>query len=253
MKDAKREILLKVSRGQLTPEAAAAELEQIESPEPEPEPEHTASRSATDLERVRIVARMGSVKVYGDSTVREAVAEGPHRAHREGGTLVIEAGDETADGFTFGRGRVRFGIDEERRLQVRMNPALRLDAELSAGSLRIEGIGGPIRAEIQAGSARIDGFNAPLELDVRAGSVNAWGRLDEGASRVRCQAGSVNINLRHGSSVRVRARTSHGRVRLPDGRSSVGIGGGRQEAVVGSGRGTLDIESEMGSVNVRED
>ena len=250
MKDARREILLKVSLGEITPEAAARQLDGIE-PESAPEAVRTEVAPASDLLRVRIVTRMGSVTVVGDSSVREAIADGPHRAHREGETLVIEADDDSRAGFRFGGGRRHFEDEARRRLRVRMNPALALDSDVSAGSLRVEGVRGPIRAKTQAGSTRIAEFNGPLDLDVQAGSVNAWGRLTEGASHVRCQAGSVNINLQHGSSVRVRARTSMGRVNLPDGRS-VGRGA-HQETVIGDGRATLDIDSEMGSVNVIAD
>jgi DUF4097 and DUF4098 domain-containing protein YvlB len=124
-----------------------------------------------------------------------------------------------------------------------MNPNLPLEVEAQAGSLRIRDVTGPIRAEVQAGQTRIEGFAAPLQLNARAGSVRASGRLDQGASRVSCEAGSVKLLLDPSSSVRVTARTTLGSISVM----------GRQEQgawVIGDGQATLDVETTMGSVRV---
>jgi len=51
-----------------------------------------------------VVRALGSADIIGDPSVREAVAEGPHIARREGDTLVIEGDDEfdMRSGFMFG-------------------------------------------------------------------------------------------------------------------------------------------------------
>jgi hypothetical protein len=248
MEDAKREILSRVANGTLTAQEAAVELQELEGGG---QPAASAVADApppTDLARVRVVASMGSVVILGDESVHEAVADGPQRAHREGDTLVIDSIDDES-GFTFGP--VRFGLDvRERRLLVRMNPNLPLDAEVQAGSLRIHGVKSPIRAVVQAGSTRIEGFSAPVDLDVQAGSVKAGGLLSSGTSRIRCQAGTVSVDLDPRSSVRISAHTSLGRVSLPDTQPVSGIGAGTSQAQVGDGGGTLDIQNEMGSVTV---
>jgi hypothetical protein len=249
MEDAKREILLKVSRGELTPQEAAVELEVLET-EQQPTPPPIPVKAAGGLRKVRIVNNMGTVSVVGDPSVQEAVAEGPHKARRDGDILVIEA-DEDAGGFVFETGRRwRFGAGDQRRLNIRMHPDLELEADVSAGSLRIEGIKGPIGADVQAGSVKIFDFESPLHLDVQAGSVKASGRLTAGKSTISCQAGSVKIDLLRGSDVRVKARAQLGKVTMPDGTRSVSIGGGAREWISGSGTASLDIEAEMGSVQV---
>jgi hypothetical protein len=250
MKDTKREILAKVAAGTLTAQEAALELEELDSPVRSPEP--VVPPLDGGVTRVRVVASMGSVTVIGDESVREAVADGPHVAKREGDALVIESrdGDEIASHFTFG-GKGRLGLDvREWKLTVRMNPRLALDAEVQAGTLAVRGIRAPIRAEVQAGSTKIEDFTYPIDLDVQAGSVKAYGRLTEGASRIQCQAGSVKIDLDPTSSVKIKAKTSLGRISLPDVPSVVGLGSSGSQAQIGAGAATLDIDAELGSVQV---
>jgi hypothetical protein len=50
--------------------------------------------------------------------------------------------------------------------------------------------------------------------------------------------------------VKISARTSFGKLSLPDVPTVTGIGGGTANAQLGAGAGTLDIDSEMGSVTV---
>jgi len=250
MEDDRRQILDKVRLGELSPQEAALELQDLEASVIRPVTT-VAPAAPGGLARVRVVHEMGSVTVLGDASVAEAVADGPHTARRDGDALIIES-EVTSRGFTFGGGRVRIGIDE-RRLVIRMNPALALDVDIHAGSLKVDGIPGPISGEVQAGSVVLDGFCAPLNLSVHAGSLKATGVLANGLSRVRCTAGSVKIHLSAGSDVRIVARTSMGKISLPDATLVGGIGAIRREAVIGAGKATLEIEAELGSVAVTAD
>jgi hypothetical protein len=250
MNETKREILAKVAAGTMTAQEAALELEELEASAAFPEPSPTPTVGG--VTRVRVVASMGSVTVVGDESVREAVAEGPHVAKREGDVLVIQSReeDEIASHFTFG-GKGRFGLDvRDWKLTVRMNPRLALDAEVQAGSLVVRGIRAPIRAEVQAGSAKLEDFTFPIDLDVQAGSVKGHGRLTEGTSRIRCQAGSVKLELDPTSSVKIRAKTSLGRVSLPGVSAVAGLRSNGSQAQVGAGASTLEIDAEFGSVQV---
>jgi len=249
--DFKREILAKVAAGTLTAQEAALELEELDASANSPEPSPTPTDG--EVARVRVVAGMGSVTVVGDESVREAVADGPHVARRDGDVLVIESREEDEIGshFTFGGHRGRFGINvREWKLTVRMNPLLALDAEVQAGALIVRGIRAPIRAEVQAGSAKLEDFTFPIDLDVQAGSVKGYGRLTEGTSTIRCQAGSVKLELDPASSVKIVAKTSLGRISLPGGPSVAGLGSSGSQAQIGAGAATLDIASEFGSVQV---
>jgi hypothetical protein len=233
----RREILSRVAAGTITPEEAAARLDAI-SREPE-EPE-------TAIHRVRVIKSLGTTEIIGDANVRDAVAEGQHRARIEGDTMIIE-GQMIEEWGSFFFGHPHSGGAE--RLVVRVNPSLSLDLQVQAGTVRVRGVEGPIRADLQAGSATIDGFSKPLDLTVQAGSVRASGRLDDGESRIACDAGSVNLYLERGSSVQMKARAHMGKVVLPGSTGALGA----LDATVGGGAASLLIETNMGSVKVTAD
>ena len=236
----RREILSRVAAGTITPEEAAGQLDAINQGEGDQQTIH----------RVRIVKRLGAAEIIGDPAVRDAVAEGRHRARIDDDQMIIEGetGDEPGSFIT----RTWFGFPEHMsgdRLVVRVNPSLAIDLHLQAGSGRIRGVEGPIRADIQAGSATIDGFRNPLNLTVQGGSIQATGRLADGESRIACDAGSVNLHLERGSSVRLNARAHMGKVSLPGEAGARGA----QDVTIGDGTASLIIETNMGSVKVTAD
>ena len=246
MEDARREILKQVAAGQLSPEQAARDLDELESRGPIVASTQIAGGPAA---RIRVVRTAGSAEIVGDFAVQEAVAEGHHSARRDGDTLVIEGEENSAElpGFRFSwRRGYQFRLGDVRPLRVRVNPDLPLEIEAQAGSLRVLGVRAPIRAEVQAVQTRIDGFASPFELSAQAVSVRASGRLDHGTSRIKCEAGAIRVHLQQGSSVRVTARTMLGRVSV-DGRAD------QDGWVIGSGEATLDIDVTMGAVRVSAD
>ncbi len=256
MSDERRDILNAVAEGRLSPEEAAeqlAEWDRREASEPE-----RAEMAPGGVARVRISARYRKARVIGDPSVLEAVAEGPHTVRRDGDTLVIDSDEEGelgAEPFWFRFGERSWPRARERHLTVRVNPGLPLEADSTAGSLWVTGIRAALRVEVFAGSARLEEVAGPLDVVTHAGSVQIRSRIDRGASRIRCEAGSVNLQLDEGSSVRIRARSVLGRVLLPEPVGSArgdswGLSDSR-EVTVGDGAATLDIETNMGSVAVR--
>ena len=261
MKDQKRGILTEVAAGRITPEEAANRLEELEAETPK-------SSVATSVEtppppqpdgpvkRVKVISSIGTAEIIGDPTVAFVVAEGTHRARQEGDTMIIEhAPFEESNHFVFGRSGRRFvinGLDvHDRRVTIRINPDLPLTASIAAGSLRVSGCHSTIDAEVQAGSCRIDDFCAPLNIHVQAGSVSARGRLDAGDSTIRCEMGTVKVHFTQGSSVRVSARSTLGRVSAEsEGDDAVVLGEGGKQVTFGSGKGTLNIDTTMGSVKL---
>ena len=236
----RREILSQVAAGTISPEEAAAQLDAINQREGE---QHA-------IQRVRIVKRLGAAEIVGDPAVRDAVAEGRHRARIDGDLMIIEGetGDEPGSFIT----RTWLGFPEHMsgdRLVVKVNPSLAIELQVQAGSARVRGVDGAIRADVQAGSATIDGFRSPLNLTVQGGSIQATGRLDDGESRIACDAGSVNLHLERGSNVRMNARAHMGKVTLPGEAGARGA----QDAIVGDGTASLVIETNMGSVKVTAD
>ena len=313
-----------VAEGRLRPEEAAALLDQADDAEqgegsahdePSEEPgsprgERAAGQTAappadSGVKRVRVVGNFRAARVVADPTIREAIAEGPHRARREGDLLVIESAFDEDDlpGFVFNRGMRNWRLnipsdiigragrpprpprppraprpprpprgaadwtraEEEdapwsRRswnsdeLTVRMRPDLPLEVELSAGTLRVDGLTGPVRLDVRAGSARVEHVRGPIEAMVAAGSLRVEALLTQGASRIRAEASSVRVNLERGSSVVLRARPDMSKLTLPGHGviGSLGIGE-RQEVKIGDGAATLDIDATMSKIQVTAD
>jgi hypothetical protein len=251
MKDLQREILSQVAAGTLSAEEGAARLEALETEPIAP----TASRPSpipnggTGVKQVRVFARLGNTEIIGDTAVSYAVAEGPHKARQEGDAMIIEQAPLDGEvGFEFSRpeGRIRIpSVDIGGKLTVRMNPALALSAKTQAGNLQINGVKGPVTAEVQAGNCDIADFRGPMTLKVMAGNITARGRLDSGASSIRCQMGEVRVVLDRASSVRIRARTTMGEISFENVEPT-----GKSEVTIGSGAGTLDCDCTMGTIRV---
>jgi putative adhesin len=251
MKDLQREILNQVAAGTISAEEAAARLEALDS---DPAAASTsrpspAAAAAGRIKQVRVVSRLGNTEITGDPTVSYAVAEGPHKAREEGDTMLIEQSPlDDAATFEFSRpqGLIRIPrVDVGGKLTVRMNPALPLAVKTQAGNVRVIGVHGSLAAEVQAGNCDIAEFRGPISLKVTAGNVTARGRLDGGASTIRCQMGEVRVVLDKASSVRIRARTTMGEVAF----ENVGASG-RNEVTLGSGAGTLDCDCTMGTIRI---
>jgi hypothetical protein len=261
MKDLQREILSQVAAGTITAAEGAARLESLgTSGRPvaaiSAPPPPAALPSAPATRQVKVISQFGSAEIVGDPSVAFAVADGPHRARQDGETMVIEHvpfGDD--DSFSFGDGGRRIvvnGLNVQRRtLTVRMNPDLALLASVQAGNVRIVGVHGPISCEVQAGNCKVGDFRGPLDLVVQAGNVTATGRLDGGASKCRCEMGSVKIGLDKSSSVRITAHTTMGKIAIDGDRGEAAVmGQSGRDVTIGSGAGTLDVECTMGNVRV---
>jgi hypothetical protein len=267
--DERREILTAVAEGRMTPEEAAARLRSEGRARGDERPDDDR-HDDQPIRRVRVQGTFRHARIIGDTGVREAVADGPHVARREGDTLVIES-EQDFPGFTFhsgGHGR-RAGFpfrlsgsfnppwweygEFPPHLTVRMHPELPLNVDLTAGRVTVDGVRGPQRVNVTAGSAELQSFTGPVEIKVAAGSVRASGVLAEGHSRVRCEAGSVKLHLEKGSDVHIRTKSDLGRVVLPDKRAPAEgwlTGGVAEEVTIGAGTGTLEVEVAMGDVAV---
>ena len=260
--DPRRAILSAVADGSLSPQDAAERLHALAHPDEAPaaEPASPPPAGGEGVARVRVEASARKVEIIGDPGVREAIAEGRHEAWRDGDTLVID-GEWNQDsdrptfgsGFSFDRGRAAVMIGtKQRALVVRMNPDLALEARVEAGSLTTTGVRGPIQAHVTAGSARLDGFEGPLDVEVAAGGFKGRGRLAHGESRIRCDAGSVKLDLQRGSSVRISGEAHLGKVDVLGHRSN-GLLNDSASVTIGEGTGSLDIECNLGSVKVSAD
>src|ERR1700716_2020917 len=100
MGDERREILNRVAAGELSTDQAATMLDEAEDRGPLVVSTTVPGERAA---RLRVVRTAGWTEIVGDPSVQEAVAEGPHVARRDGGTLIIGGEEDTAElpGFRF--------------------------------------------------------------------------------------------------------------------------------------------------------
>lgn len=210
-----------------------------------------ANARATTSVRLRAMTRR--VRVVADPAVRTVSVDGPHELRREGTVLVLESDRDLPFGDPFAflpsmRGGFRlqpptglpFSLGAD--LVVRLNPAIDLDVDVTAGSLSVRGVG-RVRARVTAGSARIEDVGGPLDLHVVGGTARIDTTVRGGDNRIRCDSGSLVLRLRRDSDVRLRPDAQLGRIVID------GTEGGR-EIVVGAGTGRLDVEVVMGSLQV---
>ena len=233
-----------VAAGSITPEEGAARLASLEAPATAQQQSAPPVAAAVGVRQVEVTTRFGNTEIIGDPSVAFAVADGPHSARQDGDTMYIEQSPIT-DGtsFEFNRPYARInipGFNFNRKLTVRMNPALALRTRVQAGNLTIEGVKGPVMTDIQAGNCVVSGFAGPVKLSVAAGNIDATGRLDGGESSIRCQMGEVKVRLDRTSSVRINAHTRMGEVET----------NGVKDNTVGSGAGVLNIDCLMGNVRL---
>jgi hypothetical protein len=220
------------------------------------------------VDRVVIQASARPLRVVADHSVDLISAEGPHTIRREGGVIRVEAGSQGAAGQSPQAGSYQF----ERRptglsrwlsqasivgvpLVVRVNPAMRVEVEMMAGTVDLMGLQGPFAFSVTAGSVRTNDCAGPFTGSVRAGSAKLEVRPTSGASAIRVESGSVDLRVLSGSDVRIRARAELGEVKVkgPDGTGRAMNPGGEsvQEFVVGNGAATLEVDAVMGSIKVR--
>ncbi|WP_020577187.1 hypothetical protein [Actinopolymorpha alba] len=259
-----RRILADVAAGRISPEDAAAKLEQARAGAPTPsaaDTETSGARTATETSpatattsrlRVRAVGRR--VRIIGEPFVSTVAVDGPHVVRQEGNTLVVTSEGEfgaSLDGFTLMRSRSLRDVQERvfdlgRELSVRVNPNLIVEVEVTAGSVTAERLPGLEQVRVTAGSARVRDVEGPIDVLVQAGSAQVEGKIIKGRSRLRAESGSMQLRLLPGSSVRIRPDVQLGRVQWePPGKD-------REEHIVGDGDGILSLEVVMGTATVKE-
>lgn len=214
----RRQVLEEVAAGRLEP-AEAARL--LDAP-------------AGGARAVRLRSAYQAVDVVADPDVAELVVEdGSHRVRRQAGVLVV--GDAGAGGFPHGRWQ------SARRLAVRVNPRLDVDAEVTGALLSVRGMRGALRAVVQAGSAAVTGVLGPLDLRVTSGSAVVTGSPADDW-RLRGESASLEVVLDSGADATVAVTGRHSRVDAL---------GSARHAVLGSGAHAIDIEAAFSHVVVR--
>jgi len=221
------------------------------------EVEHTDLPVPSGVQRVTIRAIGRRVRLIGEPAIAGVAVDGPHLIKRDGDTLAISSeGDMgvSLDGFSVLRTRsvgdlrsqVVGGIAKE--LSVRVNPALRVEVEVTGGSVTAERLPNLTRVRVTAGMAKVADVDGPIDLLVQAGSANLDAQLTKGRSRVRVESGAANVKLRRGSDVKVHTEAQLGKVSWTG-----AVNGHSKDVEIGRGRATLDVEVLVGTAQIASD
>lgn len=239
------------SRERFNPPAAPPEPQPVEPVEPEPT---TSPVNTSGVERISVRAVGRRVRIIGETAVATLSADGPHVLRRNGAVLEVSSDGElgaSLDGFSILRGVPRnvedlraLGLGKE--LLIRVNPAIVVDVEVTAGSLNTERVPHLGKVRVTAGGARLLDVNQINDALVQAGSATIKGAITQGRNQIRAESGSLSITLHDDSNVTVTTESQLGRVSWAGGHTGAG-----DEVVMGNGSAKLDVKVVMGSATVR--
>jgi hypothetical protein len=211
-------------------------------------------KASNGVERISVRAVGRRVRIVGETAVATLSADGPHVLRRNGTTLEVSSDGEigpSLDGFSILRGVPRslediraLGLGKE--LLIRVNPALEVDVEVTAGQLNTERVPHLGKVRVTAGGAKLLDVTEVNDVLVQAGSATIKGTITAGRHRVRAESGSLSITLGDDSNVTVKSEAQLGRVSWAGGHSGAG-----DEVVMGHGNARLDVEVVMGHAQVR--
>jgi len=209
--------------------------------------------NTSGVQRISVRAVGRRVRIIGESGVATLSADGPHVLRRNGAVLEVSSDGElgaSLDGFSILR--APRSLDDLRSLGLgkelflRVNPAIVVDVEVTAGSLNTEGVPHLGKVRVTAGGAKLLDIAEIDDALVQAGQATIRGAITAGRSRIRAESGSLTIELDDSSEVTIKGEAQLGKVSWSGAHSGAG-----DEVVMGSGRGRLDVEVVMGHAQVR--
>lgn len=217
-------------------------------------PSPRRATGAKGVERVSVRAVARRVRIVADGAVATVSVDGPHVLRRTGPVLEVTSDGDVGpnlDGFILRPPRSfddlrALGLGKE--LLVRVNPTIAVDAEVTAGALTTEGVPFLGKIRVTAGGATLDRISEANDVLVQAGSATIRGDIATGRSRIRCESGSLDIQLGDRSSVTVRSEVQLGKVSWA-GTDNDNV----DEVVLGNGAARLDIGVVMGWATIKAD
>jgi hypothetical protein len=244
-----------------TPRAAETSAEWVTpsaetASQPLAESESSWSTSETktgQIDRLLVKAAGRRVKIIADPTVKAAMAEDVHQTKRRGSTLEI-SGEVELSGLGSAVNFVKSirGVDDFKalgigqELDIRVNPQLIVNVELTGGSLVTTGVTKLGQVRLTAGVANLNGVEEVSDLVIQAGQATVSGRFRDGWSRLRCESGQLTVRIAPDSDVTVKAETRLGHVSWETPAEH-----GDTELVVRSGRARLDVAVVIGHASIR--
>jgi hypothetical protein len=269
-------VLRRVAAGELTPDQALRQLGEPARPAaPEPgdptsqltEPSSTSSAPTEPITTVRLKTSYRSVQLVTDPTVAQIHVLGDHSIRHQGPALVVSTAGPLDDDESDRSGERpehsgRFSFSDlprtiawarswrEHQLTIRINPALRLELDVTGADVKLIGVTGGLRARLVASSLRGDKLHGPIDIEAVSSSVKVTG-VPTGDSRISCESSSVRLSLAAGSDLRITGTNRMGRLVLPElPPSTLPFEGETYETTIGDGRDRLTLDATMSSVTV---
>jgi len=216
----------------------------------------TPKKPGRGVERIVVHTTGRRVRIVGDAGVATMSAQGPHVLRRNGSILDVSSDGDlgpSIDGFSLLRPprslddlrAITLGLGKE--LLLRVNPAIPVDVEVTAGTLTTTKLPVLGKVRVTAGSASLSDVTEVADALIQAGSATIRGPISHGRSRVRVESGQLSVHLSEDANVTVKADAQLGHVSWPS------EGGTIDELVVGNGAAKLDIGVVMGYASVRLD
>ncbi len=237
-----------------TPQEASAEWHDIpEFAQTQEPPKKRRAPGTNGVDRISVRAVGRRVRIVGDQSVATVAVNGPHVLRRNGSVLEVNSDGDAGpslDGFSLLRpprsldDLRSLGLGKE--LELRVNPSIVVDVEVTAGTLTTEGVPYLGKVRLTAGSAVLKDVAEASDVLAQAGQVTLDGTITSGRSRIRCESGSVTLQLGEGSNVVVHGETQLGRIAW-SGHHEEGL----DEVVLGSGAARLDLSVVMGYATVK--
>lgn len=208
-------------------------------------------RAGAGARRVSVRVTGKKVVIVVDPSVNSCHVTGDHVLRRNGDVIEVSAEGDLRPhlGAIKLPGPLQFDVLRRTRsneLLVRVNPALALDVEVTAGNLQISNVARLGRVRLTAGAATITGFEVVEDALLQAGVVRMAGRITSGRSRIRVESGQLALKLDDDSNVTVVAASSVGRVSWSGQHSGAG-----DQVVMGNGAARLDVTVVMGHAGVQ--
>jgi len=259
-----RKILNDVAAGNLTPEAADAAISALPGALPQTALEDAPAAEDQRIVRVRIHAGALKLRVIGDPTVAEAVAEGSHRFERDGDTLVLHSMATESVG-SYSAATPRSGLMSflsqmmnmgGGSLAVRVNPQLQVEVVDVAGMMHLSGMHAGVLVNVATGQAQVVDGSGPLALDVGVGMAEVnW--TFSGESHVQVEMGQARVQVSPDSNVVVKAVSSMGRAVIKQASDAASPAESAASnlsleapVTVGAGEGSLTVSAQMGFAEV---
>jgi hypothetical protein len=263
MSDAMETVLRQVAAGQLSPEEALRLLEPPPTPAAPSAPAAAAAPSDPTvpaepaLRRVKVKSSYRSLEIVGDPQVAQVHVSGEHSVRWADDVMVITTPgplDDETDTPLFSFSALPRTLNwirswRDRQVQIRVNPALAVDLELTGVELQLTGVSGGLSGRINASAVKLDRVSGAIDLQTFSSSCkgNIVVRKD---SRLVCESSSVRLTLAEGTGARVEAVGRMGRLSLPDDAGPPQREGEIRRFSVGSGEALLAVDSVMSSVTL---